>query len=125
MKSSTPRPTLRQPHLRSLSLLLVVALVMTAIWFWVQSLRQEPLPSLVWAPDVTDEAMLGLGPAVLDKRSGGWWWIEATPLERDKLRGLGARMAIALPQPIAQMVGCNSELPADPETIRQRRLPQP
>jgi hypothetical protein len=125
MKSSTPRQPLRQPHLRSLSLLLAVALVMTAVWFLAQSLRQEPLPSLVWAPDVADEAMLGLGPPVLDKRTGGWWWIEATPLERDKLRGLGARLAIALPQPIAQMAGCNSDLPADPETIRQRRLLQP
>ncbi len=125
MKSSTPRQPLRQPHLRSLSLLLAVALVMTAVWFLAQSLRQEPLPSLVWAPDVADEAMLGLGPPVLDKRTGGWWWIEATPMERDKLRGLGARLAIALPQPIAQMAGCNSELPADPETIRQRRLLQP
>ena len=125
MKSSIPRQPLHQPHLRSLSLLLGVALVMTAVWFWVQSLRQEPLPSLVWAPDVADEAMLGLGPPVLDKRTGGWWWIEATPLERDKLRGLGARLAIALPQPIAQMAGCNSELPADTETIRQRRLLQP
>jgi hypothetical protein len=125
MKSSIQRPHLRQPHLRSLSLLVVIAVLMAVVWFWVQSLRQEPLPSLVWAPNVSDEAMLGLGPPVLDKRAGGWWWIEATPMERDKLRGLGARLAVALPQPIAQMAGCNSELPADPETIRQRRLLQP
>lgn len=125
MKSSTPRPRPSQPHLRALSLLLAIALVLGGLWFWVQSLRQDPLPSLVWAPTVEDRAMLALGPPVLDKRSGGWWWIEATPDERDKLRGLGARLAIALPQPVAQMAGCSSEMPVDPETLRQQKLLQP
>ncbi|NBT34285.1 MAG: hypothetical protein EBT03_01915 [Betaproteobacteria bacterium] len=114
----------RRLHLLSLSLILFLTAAAVAAWIALASLRDDPLPSLVWAPDMPDEALLALGPPVLNRLSGSWWWIETTPLERDKLRALGARMAVAMPQPIARMAGCSGELPVDPDSLRRpRQLP--
>lgn len=113
-----------RPHLRALSLLLLLSLLAVGVWLAVQSFRDDPVPSLVWAPEVSDEQILGMGPPVLDRLSGGWWWIETTLIERDKLRAMGARLAMAIPQPIARMAGCSGDLPVDPEQLRKpRQLP--
>lgn len=77
------------------------------IWIAVQSQRSDPLPTLVWAPNLSDSQLVAASPMVLDRLGGGWWWIYGGPKDRLALRNAGANMAIAMPTPIAQMAGCS------------------
>ena len=106
-------------HLRAIGLLLLFSAVGFGLWLLLQSQREEPLPTLVWAPDIEDAVILERAPLILDRLGGGWWWVEATPFEREKLRGLGAYRALAVPQPVARMAGCTAELPRDPKEIER------
>lgn len=108
-----------QPHLRAISLLLLLSAVGFGLWLWLQSQREDPLPTLLWAPNLEDAVVLERAPLILDRLGGGWWWVEATPFEREKLRGLGAHLALAVPQPVARMAGCTAELPRDPKEIKR------
>lgn len=94
-------------HLGALALLTITALTAILIWIAVQSQRADPLPTLVWAPDLSDSQLLAASPIVLDRLGGGWWWIYGQPTDRAALRSAGAKMAIAMPTPIAQMAGCS------------------
>ena len=115
------RSRLNRPlHVFALGFLLALSGIAVAIWIAVQSLRDEPLPSLVWAPDLSPDVIFSLGPPVLERLPGGWWWIETTPLERDKLRALGAHLAVAMPTPVARMAGCSGDTPVNPEAAPPR-----
>jgi hypothetical protein len=108
------------PHRAAVFFLLILSLGLTVAWLGVQGSRAEPMPSLVWAPDIPTEKILGMPMAVLDRKPGGWWWIEADPKQRHRLRGEGARLAIALPTPVARMAGCSSDMPLNPEAVGLR-----
>ena len=94
-------------HLLGVGLLLVTFLVGVSIWIAVQSTRPDPLPTLVWSPGVPDSQTMAASPRVLDRLGGDWWWIYATPKDREALRAIGVRLALALPTPLAQMAGCS------------------
>ncbi|MEY3943831.1 MAG: hypothetical protein RLZZ133_1521 [Pseudomonadota bacterium] len=108
------------PHRAAVLFLLLLGIGLTAAWLIVQGSRAEPLPSLVWAPELPAEKILGLPLAVLDRKPGGWWWIEADPEQRHRLRREGAWLAIALPTPVARMAGCSSDTPLNPEAVGLR-----
>jgi len=94
-------------HWLGVGLLLTTFLVGVSIWVAVQSTRQDPLPTLVWAAGVPDSQVMAASPRVLDRLGGGWWWVYATPKDREALRTMGVRLALALPTPLAQMAGCS------------------
>lgn len=104
----------RYLHLAALGFLLSVTLAGVTIWISVQSMRDEPLPSLVWAPQVVPEAIFALGLPVRDQLSEGWWWIEASPEQRAMLRDAGARIVVAMPTPVARMAGCSGDVMVNP-----------
>lgn len=86
---------------------------MIAIWVAVQATRTDPLPTLVFSPNITDSQLMQASPMVLDRLGNGWWWIYATPPDRKRLKEAGASMAIAMPTPLAQMAGCSMPAPVD------------
>jgi hypothetical protein len=94
-------------HFGGFLLLAASALFAVIIWIAVQSQRQEPLPTLVWAPKLSDTELIAASPMVLDRLGKGWWWVYGTPTDRERLRNAGAHVAIAMPTPIAQMAGCS------------------
>lgn len=108
------------PHRAAVSFLLLLGIGLTAAWLIVQGSRADPLPSLVWAPELPAEKILGLPMPVLDRKPGGWWWIEANPSQRARIRQEGAWLAIALPTPVARMAGCSSDMPLNPEAVGLR-----
>jgi hypothetical protein len=97
----------RVSHLGAVVLLTISALVVVLIWIAVQSQRTDPLPTLVWAPALSDSQVMTASPMVLDRLGKGWWWIYGQPNDREALRRAGAHVAIAMPTPIAQMAGCS------------------
>jgi hypothetical protein len=99
--------TKRVSHLGAVLLLMISALVVVLIWIAVQSQRTDPLPTLVWAPALSDSQVMTASPMVLDRLGKGWWWIYGQPNDREALRAAGAHFAIAMPTPIAQMAGCS------------------
>ena len=94
-------------HLAGVGLLISTFVLGLVIWVAVQSTRSEPLPTLVWASSVSDGQIMSAGPAVLDRLGAGWWWIYATPQDRQTLKSIGAKLALAMPTPLAQMAGCS------------------
>ncbi len=94
-------------HLGALMLLTITSLIAVIVWIAVQSQRTDPLPTLVWAPKLGDTQVMTASPMVLDRLGNGWWWIYATPKDREALKRAGAHFAIAMPTPIAQMAGCS------------------
>ena len=108
------------PHRAAVFFLLLLSLGITVAWLGVQGSRAEPMPSLVWAPDTRAEKILGMPMRVLDRKPGGWWWIEAGPEQRHRLRREGAWLAIALPTPVARMAGCSSDTPLSPDAVGLR-----
>jgi Zn-dependent protease len=98
-------------HLAAVILLTASALVVIAIWIGVQATRSDPLPTLVWAGELSDADLMTASPMVLDRLGGGWWWIYATPVDRQALREKGVRLALAMPTPLAQMAGCSIPAP--------------
>jgi hypothetical protein len=94
-------------HLGAVLLLTISALMVVLIWIAVQSQRTDPLPTLVWAPELSDNEVITASPMVLDRLGNGWWWIYGQPKDREALRMAGAHFAIAMPTPIAQMAGCS------------------
>lgn len=104
-------------HLAALILLTATALVVIAIWVGVQASRSDPLPTLVWAGEISDADVMTVSPLVLDRLGGGWWWIYATPKDRQALREKGVRLALAMPTPLAQMAGCSIPAPVG-QTLR-------
>lgn len=94
-------------HLGALALLATTALAAILIWIAVQSQRSDPLPTLVWAPSLSDSQVVAASPIVLDRLGRGWWWVYGGPKDRLALRSAGATMAVAMPTPIAQMAGCS------------------
>jgi hypothetical protein len=94
-------------HLPAVLLMLATLLVGVGIWVAVQASRSDPLPTLVWAPEVSDREVMEKSQQVLDRLGNGWWWVYATPQERAALRQAGAQLAFALPTPLAQMAGCS------------------
>lgn len=107
----------RQPHLQAISFLLAVGLALAAIWLAVQAQRDEPLPTLVWASDISDATMLAQAPSVLDRLAPGWWWLETTPAQRAALRAQGVALAVALPTPLFRMAGCSAGMPRQIEGL--------
>jgi hypothetical protein len=105
------------PHLGGLLLLVVSLGLGMAIWVAVQSGRQDPLPTLVWASKVSDTKVMEASPLVLDRLGAGWWWVYATPSDRQRLRDVGVGFALALPTPLAQMAGCS--VPASDITLKR------
>jgi hypothetical protein len=99
--------TRRNSHLGGILLLVFSFCIGIAIWIAVQSGRQDPLPTLVWASTVPDTKVIEMSPIVLDRLGAGWWWIYATPTDRQRLRDAGVGFAFALPTPLAQMAGCS------------------
>ena len=108
----------RQPHLQAISFLLAVGITLAAIWLVVQSDRDEPLPTLVWAGEVSDAQMLAQAPWILDRLAPGWWWLETAPTQRAELRAQGIALAVALPTPLFRMAGCTSNMPREIEGLR-------
>ena len=104
----------RHPHVAALGFLVVLVLVAVGLWIAVQSARDEPLPSLVWAPQVPPEAVFALGLPVRDQLTHSWWWIEASPEQRMLLRAAGARLVFAMPTPVARMAGCSGDVMVNP-----------
>ncbi len=94
-------------HLGGVLLLIGSAVVVIGIWIGVQASRTDPLPTLVWAGDVSDAAVMTASPLVLDRLGNGWWWVYAAPKDRERLRQTGVRIAVAMPTPLAQMAGCS------------------
>ena len=94
-------------HFAGVGLLIATFALGIVIWVAVQSTRSEPLPTLVWASSVSDGQIMSAGPAVLDRLGAGWWWIYATPQDRQTLKSIGAKLALAMPTPLAQMAGCS------------------
>lgn len=105
----------RHPHAAALGFLVAIVLVAVGLWIAAQSARDEPLPSLVWAPQVPPEAVFALGLPVRDQLADGWWWIEASPAQRVLLRSTGARVVLAMPTPVARMVGCSGDVMVNPK----------
>ena len=91
----------------ALALLMITALTVILIWIAVQSQRSDPLPTLLWAPNLSDSQVVAASPMVLDRLGRGWWWVYGGPKDRQMLRSAGATMAVAMPTPIAQMAGCS------------------
>jgi hypothetical protein len=106
MRENAPRPK-SVSHLGAVLMLTISALIVVLIWIAVQSQRTDPLPTLVWAPQLSDSEVMTASPMVLDRLGNGWWWIYGQPKDREALRIAGARFAIAMPTPIAQMAGCS------------------
>ena len=94
-------------HFSAALLLIVSALVVMGIWIAVQATRTDPLPTLLWSGKLSDAEVMTASPLVLDRLGGGWWWIYATPKDRQSLREKGVRLALAMPTPLAQMAGCS------------------
>ncbi len=94
-------------HLGGVAVLIVTMITGIAIWIAVQSGRSDPLPTLVWSPKLDDRVVMDLSPRVLDRLGNGWWWVVATPTDRERLRQAGASIAMAFPTPLAQMAGCS------------------
>ncbi len=94
-------------HLGAVLLLLSSALVVIGIWIAVQASRSDPLPTLLWSGKLSDAEVMTASPMVLDRLGGGWWWVYAAPKDRQALRDKGARLALAMPTPLAQMAGCS------------------
>ena len=94
-------------HVGAVLLLIGSFVAGIAIWVAVQSSRHDPLPTLVWARGVSDAQVMNASPFVLDRLGDGWWWVFATPADREKLRASGVGFAVALPTPLAQMAGCS------------------
>ena len=94
-------------HLGAVLLLLSSALVVIGIWIAVQASRSDPLPTLLWSGKLSDAEVMTASPMVLDRLGGGWWWVYAAPKDRQALRDRGARLALAMPTPLAQMAGCS------------------
>lgn len=94
-------------HLAGVGLLIATFTLGLVVWVAVQSTRSEPLPTLVWASSVSDSQIMSAGPAVLDRLGAGWWWVYATPQDRQALKSMGAQLALAMPTPLAQMAGCS------------------
>ena len=94
-------------HLGALLLLLASAMVVIGVWIAVHASRTEPLPTLLWSGKLSDAEVMTASPLVLDRLGGGWWWIYATPKDRQALREKGVRLALAMPTPLAQMAGCS------------------
>ena len=94
-------------HLGAVLLLLSSALVVIGIWISVQASRSDPLPTLLWSGKLSDAEVMTASPMVLDRLGGGWWWVYAAPKDRQALRDKGARLALAMPMPLAQMAGCS------------------
>jgi hypothetical protein len=97
-------------HWVSISLMVLLFVAALFVWIAVQSTREEPLPTLVWAPKVTDHQVIESSSRVLDRLNwpvGPWWWVYATPGEREILKEKGAVIAVAMPTPLAQMAGCS------------------
>lgn len=106
MNATAVKPK-RVSHLGAVLLLMSSALIVVLIWIAVQSQRTDPLPTLVWAPTLSDAQVMAASPMVLDRLGKGWWWIYGQPKDREALRTAGAHIAIAMPTPIAQMAGCS------------------
>ena len=105
-------PTLRKSifgvdHLVAMLMLLLSAIVGLGIYIAVQSTRPEPLPTLVWSPELSDAQVLQHSPQILDRLGKGWWWVYADQTERAQLKAAGVTFAIAFPTPLAQMAGCS------------------
>jgi hypothetical protein len=94
-------------HFSAALLLVASALVVMGIWIAVQATRTDPLPTLLWSGKLSDAEVMTASPLVLDRLGGGWWWIYATPSDRQSLREKGVRLALAMPTPLAQMAGCS------------------
>ena len=94
-------------HLGAVLLLLSSALVVIGVWIAVQASRSDPLPTLLWSGKLSDAEVMTASPLVLDRLGGGWWWVYAAPKDRQALRDKGARLALAMPTPLAQMAGCS------------------
>ena len=94
-------------HFGAVLLLVTSALVVIGIWIAVQSSRSDPLPTLLWSGTLSDAEVMTASPMVLDRLGGGWWWVYAAPKDRQALRDKGARLALAMPTPLAQMAGCS------------------
>ncbi|MFN4899953.1 MAG: hypothetical protein ACK5GG_00720 [Betaproteobacteria bacterium] len=94
-------------HLGALLLLVASAMVVIGVWIAVQASRTDPLPTLLWSGKLSDAEVMTASPLVLDRLGGGWWWIYATPKDRQALREKGVRLALAMPTPLAQMAGCS------------------
>lgn len=94
-------------HFAGVALLIATFVVGLVIWVAVQSARNEPLPTLVWASSVSDSQIMAAGPAVLDRLGAGWWWVYANPQDRQALKSMGVQLAVAMPTPLAQMAGCS------------------
>jgi hypothetical protein len=94
-------------HLVAALMFLVSAMIGLGIYIAVQSTRPEPLPTLVWSPDLSDAQVLQHSPMILDRLGKGWWWVYADRAERAQLKAAGATVAIAFPTPLAQMAGCS------------------
>ena len=88
-------------------LLIGSALAVIALWIAVQASRSDPLPTLVWAKDLSDAKLMTASPLVLDRLGNGWWWVYAAPKDRERLRQAGVAFAVAMPTPLAQMAGCS------------------
>jgi hypothetical protein len=108
----------RQPHLQAISFLLAASLVLAGVWVVVQNQRDEPLPTLVWAGEVSDAQMLAQAPWILNRLAPGWWWLETTPAQRTVLRTQGVALAVALPTPLFRMAGCTSNMPRKIEGLQ-------
>jgi len=94
-------------HFSAVLLLVASALVVMGLWIAVQATRTDPLPTLLWSGKLSDAEVMTASPLVLDRLGGGWWWIYATPKDRQSLREKGVRLALAMPTPLAQMAGCS------------------
>ena len=100
-------------HLSAVLLLLSSAVVVIGLWIAVQASLSDPLPTLIWARDVPDTAVMTASPLVLDRLGNGWWWVYATPADRLRLKQAGVVLAVALPTPLAQMAGCSMPVPVN------------
>lgn len=94
-------------HVFGIGLITATFLVVVAVWISVQSTRPETLPTLVWAPDLTDAQVMEKSPLVLDRLGRGWWWVYANREERLRLGKEGVLIALAMPTPLAVMAGCS------------------
>jgi hypothetical protein len=108
------------PHRTAILLISLCGFGLTGAWLWVQNSRPDPMPSLVWAPEMPAEKILGMPMPVLDRKPGGWWWIEADPRQRQQLAREGAWLTLALPTPVARMAGCSSDMPLRPDAVGLR-----
>jgi len=102
------------PHGPAIAFLLALTILSVVAWIAIQSVREEPLPTLVWAPEVPAEIVFALGLPVRDRLGAGWWWIEMTPADREKFRLLGAKVVLAMPTPVARMAGCSGDMAVNP-----------